>query len=56
MRILIVEDEIRLAEALAQILSQNNYITDMVHNGTDGLDYAKSAFTMPSYWISCCPA
>ncbi|MFA0815369.1 MAG: response regulator transcription factor [Anaerofustis sp.] len=42
MRILIVEDEIRLAEALAQILSQNNYITDMVHNGTDGLDYAMS--------------
>ncbi len=42
MRLLIVEDEVRLAEALAQIMSQNNYITDVVHNGTDGLDYAMS--------------
>ena len=42
MRLLIVEDEVRLAEAIAQIMSQNNYITDVVHNGTDGLDYAMS--------------
>ncbi len=42
MRLLIVEDEVRLAEALAQIMSQNNYITDVVHNGTDGFDYAMS--------------
>ena len=42
MRLLIVEDEVRLAEALAQIMSQNNYITDVVHTGTDGLDYAMS--------------
>ena len=42
MRLLIVEDEVRLAVALAQIMSQNNYITDVVHNGTDGLDYAMS--------------
>ena len=40
MRILVVEDEIRLAEALVQILTKNKYIADSVYNGEDGLDYA----------------
>ncbi|MCE4048864.1 MULTISPECIES: response regulator transcription factor [Bacillaceae] len=39
MRILIVEDEVGLAEALAQILSKNNYYVDMVHDGETGLDF-----------------
>lgn len=42
MRILIVEDEIRLAEALGQILKQAKYTVDMVHDGQQGLDYASS--------------
>ena len=42
MRILIVEDEVRLADALAQILKEQKHITDVVHNGTDGLSYALS--------------
>ena len=40
MRVLIVEDEVRLAEALGQIMAEHRYQTDMVHNGADGLDYA----------------
>lgn len=40
MRILIVEDEIRLAEALEQIMCGQKYLTDVVHNGEDGLHYA----------------
>lgn len=40
MRILIVEDEIHLAEALMQILKKHNYSVDAVHNGQTGLDYA----------------
>ena len=36
MRVLIVEDEIRLAEALQQILKEQKYMTDVVHTGTDG--------------------
>lgn len=40
MRILVVEDEIRLAEALVQILIKNKYIADAVHDGISGLDYA----------------
>jgi len=43
MRILIVEDEVRLAEALAQILSEEKYMTDVVHTGDDGYDYACSS-------------
>jgi len=42
MRVLIVEDETRLAEALGEILTGEHYITDIVHDGADGLDYARS--------------
>ncbi|KHL96572.1 transcriptional regulator [Paenibacillus sp. IHB B 3415] len=42
MRILIVEDEIHLAEALTQILKKHNYSVDSVHDGRSGLDYAQS--------------
>ena len=42
MRVLIVEDEIRLAEALGHIMKENNYTVDMVHDGESGLDYATS--------------
>ncbi|WPP41295.1 response regulator transcription factor [Paenibacillus hunanensis] len=42
MRILIVEDELHLAEALMQILKKNNYSVDAVHDGRTGLDYAQS--------------
>ncbi|OKP76539.1 DNA-binding response regulator [Paenibacillus helianthi] len=42
MRILIVEDEVHLAEALTQILKKQNYSVDAVHDGRTGLDYAQS--------------
>lgn len=42
MRILIVEDETRLANALAQILTEQKYMTDVAYNGSDGLDYGLS--------------
>lgn len=42
MRILIVEDEIRLAQALGQIMKEQKYAADIVHNGMDGFDYAMS--------------
>lgn len=42
MRILIVEDEVRLADALAQIMREARYAVDVVHDGQDGLDYALS--------------
>lgn len=42
MRILVVEDEIHLSEALSQILKKNNYTVDVVHDGEDGLDNALS--------------
>lgn len=40
MRVLIVEDEVRLAKALKQILEQEKYMVDMVHDGNDAIDYA----------------
>ncbi len=42
MRILIVEDELHLAEALTQILKKNNYTVDAVHDGESGIDNALS--------------
>lgn len=40
MRLLLVEDEKQLSEALKQILIKNKYIVDAVYSGDDGLDYA----------------
>lgn len=42
MRILIIEDEIRLADALGQIMEEAKYMVDIVYNGDDGLSYAMS--------------
>lgn len=40
MKILIVEDELALSEALTEILRRNQYNVDTVDNGEDGLEYA----------------
>lgn len=40
MRILIVEDEVALAEALVQIFGKNKYISDACYDGVSGLDNA----------------
>ena len=42
MRILIIEDETALAEALTEILKQNGYLSDAVFSGTDGLEYIRT--------------
>lgn len=42
MRILVVEDEVHLAEALSHILKKNNYTVDVSNDGESGLDNALS--------------
>ncbi|MDD4849462.1 MAG: response regulator transcription factor [Gemmiger sp.] len=42
MRVLVVEDEARLADALGQIMAEKKYAADVVYDGADGLDYARS--------------
>ena len=42
MQILVVEDEVRLAEALGQILSEQKYMVDIVYDGEDGYNYTTS--------------
>ncbi len=39
MKLLLVEDEVQLSEALSQILIKNNYSVDAVYDGDDGLNY-----------------
>lgn len=43
MRILLVEDEIRLADSLSEILTANKYNVDVANDGADGLYFATSA-------------
>ena len=43
MRILLVEDEIRLAEALEQILKKQGYIVDVAFDGSVGQDMAETS-------------
>lgn len=40
MKLLVVEDEVQLADALSEILKRNMYSVDTVYNGIDGLDNA----------------
>lgn len=42
MRILVVEDEERLASTMKDMLVQAKYFVDVVHDGESGLDYARS--------------
>ena len=42
MRVLIVEDEFRLAEALKQIMAEQKYLVDMIYDGVSGLEYGLS--------------
>ena len=41
MQILVVEDEVSLANALKKILEQQGYFVDCVHDGLSAIDYAK---------------
>ena len=50
MRILIVEDEVRLAEALGEIMKAQRYTTDIVYDGeavAAGDDFTISIFEYP---------
>lgn len=42
MRVLIAEDEIGIAKALKLVLEKNRFAVDMVHNGSDALEYLLS--------------
>ena len=42
MRILLAEDDLSLAKAVATMLQKNNYAVDVVHNGEDALSYLES--------------
>ena len=42
MQVLVVDDEKRLADALAHLIQEEKYHVDVVYDGRDGLDYALS--------------
>ena len=43
MRVLVVEDEVRLAATLQDLLELNGYTVDICHDGESGLDNALTA-------------
>ena len=42
MRVLVIEDERHLSEAIVHLLKRNNYTVDAVYDGIDGYDYIVS--------------
>ena len=46
MRVLVVEDEVRLAATLQDLLELNGYTVDICHDGESGLDNALTAILM----------
>ena len=40
MRLLVIEDEVKLAEYLRKGLTEEGYVVDVAHNGVDGLHLA----------------
>ncbi|MBQ5491450.1 MAG: response regulator transcription factor [Treponema sp.] len=42
MRLLLVEDDVRLSQALVEIFQKNRYGVDTVYDGNEGLKYAQS--------------
>ena len=41
MKVLVVDDEVRLADALGELFRRNKIIADVVYEGEDGYFYAK---------------
>ena len=52
MNLLIVEDEVQLADALAEILQRNKYHVDTVYNGEDGLQFHNLRLDSQNYTLS----
>ena len=56
MKILIVEDEKRLAQALSQIMKEAKYQADVAYDGADGLELALYGdYGVIVLDVSCCP-
>ena len=49
MKILIIDDEVKLADAIGELFRQNKYVVDVVYDGEDGLYCAKNGH---SFWVS----
>ena len=41
MKVLVVDDEVKLADALGELFRQHKFVTDVVYDGEDGYFYAK---------------
>ena len=42
MKILVVDDEVKLADAVGELLRRNKFVVDVVYDGKDGYFYAKN--------------
>lgn len=42
MKVLVVDDEVKLADVVGELLRRNKFVVDVVYNGDDGFFYAKN--------------
>ncbi len=54
MRVLIVEDEVRLAELISRTLKRELIETAIAHDGREGLEGAMGGHTTSSSSTACC--
>ncbi len=53
MKILLIEDEVKLAEYLRKGLGEASYVVDIAHNGVDGLHMALEGVHDLLVWTRC---
>jgi CheY-like chemotaxis protein len=56
MRVLVAEDEIRMAVLLKRALEEESHAVDVAADGPQGLWMATENAYGRSSWMSCCPA
>ena len=51
MKVLVVDDEVKLADVVGELLRRNKFVVDVVYNGDDGFFYEKTATTTWWCWM-----
>ena len=53
MNVLVVEDEVRLADAIGELLKKEKYLVDVVNDGQEGYEFARMQCFQYSTVLKC---
>ncbi len=56
MKVLVVEDETRIAQFIEMGLREQGWMVDVQHRGDEAMTALESRVYVSSSWTSCCPA